>query len=245
MRVLLLVLCVVTAVAARAGQLEDIVRYHAFAIGGAERIEALAAFSSSGSIRSSGPELRFELLAQRPNRMRIALQGGGHASILGWDGQGEPWQFDPAQSSAIRPMPRAQARGFEAEAEFDDPLIAGSARGYTLDYAGEQQWEGRPVFVVLVTRSDSPPSRLLVEQQTYFIVARLIERALPSGRKVTFTTRYSDFRPVGGVLLAFRIEELADGKLLRDTIVDDITPLEHPAPALFEAPATDDPTPSH
>ena len=50
-------------------------------------------------------------------------------------------------------MRDAEAQTFLSDAEFDDPLIAGESRGFTLDEASDAEVGGRKFHRVLVTRN--------------------------------------------------------------------------------------------
>jgi len=211
----------------RAETIDDIARYHVAAIGGRAGIAAVDSLKATGVVRAGGRELSFEMLAQRPNRVRIETRSDGKSLVQGWDGAAPPWRFEPEKSPLAQPMPEAEARAFAGDAEFDDPLIGGRARGYTLDYAGELDWQDRPVWRVLVTRLGEPAFSLLVDRETYFIVARVSARPRPTGAPVPIEERYSDFRPVGGVILPFRIETLIDGQPTQETVLDKMEPQPH------------------
>jgi len=216
--------------------MDDIVRFHMAAMGGEEKIVALDSIRAEGVVREAGHEMSFALVAQRPNRVRITTRGEGHSLVQGWNGTDSPWRWQPDDSPNAAPMAPSEARAFGADAEYDDPLIGGKARGFALDYAGEMSWRGRAALRVLVTRLGDPAYTLLVDHETYFIVARLLPRRLPTGQVTTVITRFSDFRPVSGVILPFHIEIMADEKLLQETVLSEIVALPNPPAATFATP---------
>ncbi|MBI5381294.1 MAG: hypothetical protein HZA31_05280 [Opitutae bacterium] len=233
-------LCLLFVSAAWADQASTIARIHRDVIGGSTRIAELSALRATGVIRIGSRTLRIGIVAQRPNRVRTVVQAEGSTATQGYDGEHQPWQIS---SKANPPVPQlmddSAAREFIADAEFDDPLVAPPERGYTLDYAGETEVDGRRMFRVLVTHRLTGPAELLVDCETYFIVRRLWQRRQAKGREVPMEMRYADFRPVGGVILPHRITVLASGRPAHETVLEEVeaNPIISPFTFSLSAPA--------
>ena len=209
--------------AAWADQAVDLARLHTEAIGGAARIAQFSALQSTGSVRIGERTLRIGLVAQRPNRVRTIVQAEGSMLTQAYDGVNPPWQID---SSAKSPEPQlmgeAAAREFAGDAEFDDPLVSPPERGYSVDYAGTTEVNGRRIFRLLVTRKFTETFELELDGETYFIIRRLSTRWQPGGREIELETRFADFRPVAGVIVPFRIAVYAGDRLLHETVLESV-----------------------
>ena len=158
-------LCTVLAVASlRADQATDIALIHLSAIGGRERISALTGLRMSGYVTMTGKRVRFSMIAARPNRVRLETGDNGRSLVNASDGVEPAWEFDTGTwPPRYRPMSDAAAKAFTADAEFDDPLVAGPARGFQLEYAGEAEVDGRKLLRVLVTRNLADTFSLLLD----------------------------------------------------------------------------------
>ncbi|MDP3070734.1 MAG: hypothetical protein Q8N18_10615 [Opitutaceae bacterium] len=196
---------------------------HLAAMGGAERVAALRSLRATGEVEAGGKRLRFELLAARPDRVRLETTDQSRRVVQGTDGVEPAWEAElgatPPRSVA---MPAAAARVFAADGEFDDPLIGGEARGYVIEEAGQIEVDGVNLNRLLVTRRLTESFWLLLDPKTYLIVRRVEHRATVLGRRVEVVTRYGDFRPVDGVLHAHRIEVVVDGQRAQLTRIDRI-----------------------
>jgi hypothetical protein len=133
-------------------------------------------------------------------------------------------------------MSEAAAKSFTADAEFDDPLVAGPARGFTLEYAGETEIDGRKLLRVLVTRNLADTFTLLLDEETYFIVLRIEQRTTAGGRRRQIITRYDDFRPVEGVLLPHRVTLMTDNRVQQQMIMERIETNPDVTPETFTRP---------
>ena len=218
-RFLLIMAVVLGAVLpARADRAEDLARIHLEAIGGKQRIDALATLRASGVAFAGGKQVRFTMVAARPARVRIETEGGGRTLIQASDGAAPPWEFDSSAAPVqYRAMPETSARTFVNDAEFDDPLVTGVARGFTMDYAGEIDVNGRKLHRILLTRKMTEPFSVLVDDETFFIVMRVELRKSAAGRTLQVVTHFEDFRPVNGVIFPYQITLTIDGQVKQQT----------------------------
>ena len=225
--------------AARADYVEDLARIHLEAMGGKVRVMQLKNLRATGHLIAGEHELRFELIAERPNRLRVMTVGEGRTLIQGWDGSSAPWRLEEGKSSVARAMSVEDAADFLADAEFDDQLIGAAERGYQLDFAGEGTIGDLRVFKILVTHHKQSPFFLLLDAVRYFIVARTVTHKTPSGREVTVETRYADFREVEGVFLPYRISVFNDQRLLNVTVIESVDANSTLPPDTFQMPKPD------
>lgn len=216
-------MAVTFASALRADMAADIARIHIEVIGGRERIAALSAIRATGRVLSARDEVRFTMIAARPDKVRLETERGGRTLVQASDGVEPPWEFDTGSwPPTYRTMAAGTAKTFVADAEFDDPLVTAEARGHVLEYAGQVDADGRKLMRILVTRNLTDTFSVLVDPDTYLIVKRVEFRPSVSGRKLQIVTHYDGFRPVAGVLLPHRIRISIDGKLTQDTQITNI-----------------------
>ncbi|MDO8543447.1 MAG: hypothetical protein Q7S40_23660 [Opitutaceae bacterium] len=203
----------------------DLARIHIEAIGGRERIEALAALRAHGMVIAGGQLVRFTMIAARPDRVRLETQAGGRTLVQATDGKEPPWEFDTGTwPPRYRDMAESNVKIFTADAEFDDPLVAGEKRGFTFDFAGEVNVDGRKFLRLLATRKLRETYSLLLDPDTYLISFRIEQRKTPGGRPMQIATRFDDFRPVKGVLLPHEVTLIVDGKGTQQTKIERIDP---------------------
>ena len=238
LRFLRLGLCLAWPVSlVRADRGTDLARIHVEAIGGRERIDALVALRATGQVTTGGKRVRFTFTAARPDRVRLETENGGRTLVQASDGVEPPWEFDTGSSpQRYRAMPEATAKTFLSDAEFDDPLVAGPARGFTFDFAGDVRVEGRSLLRVLVTRNLSETIALFLDADTYLIMLRVEQRTSAGGRRLQITTRYDDFRPVDGVLLPHEITLSVEGRVSQQTKIEAITGNPPLSPEVFVRP---------
>lgn len=212
----------------------DILRIHREALGGAEAIASLRAIRVEGVTQLRGGEVEFTLWAARPARLRIESRVGGELMVQSYDGVTAPWGVPAGGAPAL--MSAGEAREFMAGADFDGPLVDPTAKGLAVTYAGESEVEGRACLHLLLAARDLELIELFLDAETYLVLKRISARPeVPdAGRLETF---FSDYRPVGGVMLPFRVSVFDGAQLLTDTRISRISPLAALPDSLFEMPA--------
>jgi hypothetical protein len=210
---------------ALADRSDDVARIHLEALGGKERVAALAAMHATGAVVSRAGRVRFTMVAARPNRLRLETGSGNRTLVQATDGVNPSWEFDTGKwPPRYQNMPENIGRTFATDAEFDDPLVGGKERGYTFEYSGETTVENRRLLRIQVSRPPGETFAVLIDEDTYLITMRVEKRAGGGGKSLQIQTRYDDYRPVEGVLLPHRITVVVDGEITQQTLIDDIDP---------------------
>lgn len=238
LRGLMLALAFLTSVgSAWAGKVEEWIAIHSAAIGGAESLNALKAMRATGYVLAGGTRVRFTMLAARPDKIRVETEQAGRTLVQASDGKQPPWEFDSGEwPPRYHEMAPAAAKLFTADAEFDDPLVAGTARGYTIEDGGSVKIDGRSLIRLIVTRRLAETFYLLLDPDTYLIVRRVEERKSPVGGTVAVVTRFEDYRPVDGVLIPHRVTLIVGGQVKQQTVIESIAPNPDLKPATFSRP---------
>lgn len=230
--ILLAVTALATALHAQLGP--EIAHQHAGRAG--DKLAALQALRVEGRTYINGEMVPFTIVARRPNRLRVENVTALRRVVQGYDGEQAPWiSHSEISNGAAQNMAEGDARDFMANADFDGPLVDFAAKGYEVDYAGEEQVAGRPAYKLLLMNQGDSLFFLSVDKKTYEVVKRTVFRMF-EGRRATVETLFSDFRDAGGVLQPYRIETRADGRLLYAMVIDRITPNPVISPEAFARP---------
>ncbi|MBC8039891.1 MAG: hypothetical protein H7Y06_05060 [Opitutaceae bacterium] len=208
----------------RADMTGDVVRVHVEASGGREAVNALKAIKATGVTRNaSGGELRFILWAARPNRIRTEVTAGERVVAQGWDGIGEPWTAD-SKTRKIGLLKGVAAEEYKADAQFDDPLLAGPEQRVSIEFEGEVEVDGRQLIKLIAMQNLTSMSFVYVDPVSFLVVKRDSIRRREGETVVVVRTDYSDFKPVAGVMLPHRMVVSVDGKRLNETVIETIAP---------------------
>jgi outer membrane lipoprotein-sorting protein len=133
-------LATLLAVTGRAQIGPEIARQHAARAG--DRLAALQGLRAEGRILIGAETISVVALAQRPGRLRVETTTPLRHVIQVTDGVHPAWISHPdTQGGAPEDMTEVDARDFAVSADFDGVLVDYTAKGYSVDYAGEETWK--------------------------------------------------------------------------------------------------------
>jgi len=213
----------------------EIARRHAERAG--TKMAALRAVRAEGRTFINGEVVPFTLVAQRPNRLRVESFTPLRRAVQVYDGEHTPWtSHTQAKGGMPQDIAQPEAAEFIANADFDGPLVDFKAKGYSVDYAGEELIDGRPADKLLVMDRKDRIFFLWVDRQNLEVVKRTTYR-IGNGQRVPVDTFFKDFREVAGVLQPHRIETAANGRLLYVMVIDRMEANPAIPPDAFAKPA--------
>lgn len=212
---LLLMLALVPQVAPSSAQNVDaIVEKHLAAMGGREVLGKLTSRKSTGTVTVttpggplSGP---IEILLKAPNKSHVhmaldlsAIGGPGTMTI----DQG----FDGTAAYSINSL-QGENQVSEKQADnlrnniFPTPFLEYKQRGTKLEMLANEKVAGKDVIVLQITPKTGSPARMFLDAETYLPVRLVSTINVPqAGGDIEQTTDLSDYRPVDGVKVPFRV----------------------------------------
>lgn len=193
-----------------------------------QRIRAITIHSRLKN--AGGEEMDVFLFKMRPDRFRLALVLNGRTRLLvGGDGEKHWQQIAGHPSQVVSPKEIGQRRYL---GEFADPMVDGE--GATFERLADGTEGDAKIFRIAVRRSDGSRYVAWIDAENFRQVGREAEEKL--------TIRYSDFRTVSGVTMAFR-EESTDAEGRKNVLtVTRVTANPGLVQAFFEMPATGKPS---
>ena len=169
----------------------------------------------------------------RPPRIRSQFTMNGRTMTQGYDGH-VAWLFD---GTAAHPLTADQSANVAAGADFDGPLVDYAAKGNRVTLVGLDTADGRPAYDVRVTLASGLVDDYFIDTVTW------MQAKWRGGRKedtvaVVYESWFRDYRRVGGVQFAFRIDSRTVGRPGFQLIALDSVQLNPAlAPDLFTMPA--------
>ena len=148
---------------------------------------------------------------ERPLHVRTSIHLGDRALVQASDGR-TTWTINPfAGDSVAHLMDADQARNVEAGADFDGPLVDYAAKGNHVTTAGVDTADGRPAWALNVVTADGLHDRYFIDMQSHLQTKWTGERVV-NGDTVVFESYFRDYRRIGGVMIAFRIDSDTRGR---------------------------------
>jgi hypothetical protein len=211
-------LLVLGAARVSAQTVEDIVRRHVEARGGAAKLRAVESLRFTGTMELPDVSSAFVLELKRPNRMRTEFVVQGQTGVRAFDGQ-HAWERLPLPGDEPRPMGPEEAAEARAQADVDlSPLVDSAAKGFTVELVGRDRLPGGETWRLVVRGREGPPRTLHLDVRTHLVVKTIDTRSV-DGKPVEMVTEVSDYRPLAGLVFPHRIEVGPRGKPERQRLV--------------------------
>jgi hypothetical protein len=239
----LIVLPLAACAANRAVTRDALIARHAAAMGGARAIESVESLEIDLRISEGSSELEGAWRADRQGRMRIDVSADGlRIYTEAYDGK-RAWQMD--EKGAVTSSRPEGAAALWHGTQYPGRLFGlheMAQLGHSVELEGREPLDGIDYYVLKLTLSDGFVTYRYVNPQTWLIDRGRDVRAIHPDIDPTqkwLENRWSDWRPVAGVLRAFHEEQVdvSSGKVLQTTEVTRIEVNPTPSAGLFDAPA--------
>ncbi len=203
----------------------DIATRHLQAIGGRAVVDGIQSlvirgiYHEPGAISDATPLIPHAYQAfMRPYYEVIGDPAEPHPAIReGYDGSA--WEYYGDPGIVVRTVGAAAAATRHASEFLQDSLLDYEDKGTRLELEGTEVVDGQAAYKIRATLVDGFQKFIFVDANNYRIVAERKSAPLQAfGDTVATETRYEDFRPEGGLLMAHRSLdiEIATGQVMNE-----------------------------
>lgn len=219
-----------------AQNVDDLVAKNVQAKGGADKVQAVQSLKQTGHLNVQGMTGTVTVYGKRPNLVRQEIVMGGQTVINAFDGT-TAWSINPfSGSSAPVAVTGPQADDIKMQADFDSPLINYKAKGYQLEFVGEETIAGRKVNHLKLTSADKR-----TQQQIYLDAETSLEtKIVGSGAMGPVENELSDYRDVMGLKLPFLMKMVSGGNVIGQIAVDSVVLNPKIDDSIFKMPKSTD-----
>lgn len=210
---------------------DEIIARHAAARGGLAHLRAIRTVRLIGHI-SFGPGAEGSdtvEIGQRPVRIRTAITIGDRRVIQGYDGH-TAWTMNGFRGDSVpHVMAPEEARNVIAGADLEGPLIDHARKGNRVTLIGRDTADGRPAYKLAVVTATGAEDAYYIDAKT-FLQTKWEGKRVANGKPVVYESWFRDWRPVRGVLFAYRIDSDARGQPGEQHIVTDTVEVDARVP---------------
>ncbi len=189
--------------------IEQATARYATARGGLARWDEVRSLAFAGTYTSFSVDAPFTLERLRPDRYRFDSTTLRQPFTHGHDAGGAWWVFPPYGAEWAQRTPPPDAGVIAREAELEPPLLRWQEKGHRAEVVGRGEIDGQATLDLRLTRQDGAVETWHLDPATFLEVAvdstvwDFTQRTDSMAQRAFF----SDFRPVDGLVLPFRIEK--------------------------------------
>jgi len=135
-------------------------------------------------------------------------------------------------------MPPDESKMIEEQADFDGPLMDYKAKGHTVELVGKEQVEGADAYKLKLTLKSGGVRYIYLDAESYLEI-KMESKRMVRGTEVETESYLSDYKEVGGLMMAHVMESGAKGSPQRQKLVIEKVELNPEiSDAIFTMPAT-------
>jgi outer membrane lipoprotein-sorting protein len=231
---------VLSAGAAHAQSLDEIIATNLKSKGGLDKIRATTSVRMTGEITGKGMngedmKATMTTVAKRPNLMRREATVGGQRMVNAFDGK-SLWRS--AGTMPPEELPESQAAYAMQDAEFDSVFVDYKEKGHKIELVGRETLAGKPVYHLKVTKKGGPAQDYYLDAETGLEKQISTTTIDPRGTMVKSVIEFSDYRDVDGRMVPFAIQQRVNGNVMSSTTLGKVefnVPVED---SVFRKPST-------
>jgi len=225
---------------AAAQTVDEIIAKNVAARGGMQKIKSVSTMRFTGKMTmGQGMEAPFTMTMKRPNRSRVEFTIQGMTGVQAFDGK-HAWAVLPfAGRKDPEAMSEEDSKQMGDQADFDGILVDYAAKGNKVELIGKDKFEGTDAYKLKVTQSSGNTRTIWIDAETFLELGADGKRTM-RGTEVEFKSTMSDYKEVGGLLVAHTMQSQfqgAHGAMVQTMAVDKIEFNLPAADSLFDLPA--------
>jgi hypothetical protein len=216
---LLIALVWLSAISASAQTVDEIIGRYLKTIGGLEKIQAVKTLRRTGKFIGGGG---FEAIVLRENKrgnlVREEFSILGMTSINAYDGK-TGWKIEPWNGKKdAESLGEEEMKSILEDSDFDGPLINYKTKGYKIDFAGTDRFEGTDTVKLKVTKPNGDIYIYYLDTD-FYVPIKIDTKRMVRGAEREYETVLADYKQVAGWYLPFAIETNVKGSQGKQKVV--------------------------
>ncbi len=192
---------------------QDVLNKMIDASGGRKALEAIKDTTTTGTMElvQQGMTAPITVYQKEPNKVRydIDIAAAGMTFTQAYDGQ-KAWWTNP-QTGTTEEMPDFMSKQFAYEALGNDALLNPQKLGITYVLKPKEKIEDKDYIVLEQTLADGHKTLMFIDPTTYLPYRTTTKAVDMTGGQVDSESYLSDYKKVGGLMVAHSIRNLQNG----------------------------------
>jgi outer membrane lipoprotein-sorting protein len=189
---------------------DEVIKGYFNAVGGADKMKALQSVKATGNFQQGGMNIPFVMYQKRPMKQLLEVTFQGMTQKIAYDGT-SGWIINPFSGrTTAEKMDADQEKETRFQADIDGPFIDYAAKGYKVDYAGEEDIEGSPAYHLIVTTREGDVRDYYFDKDSYLMIKQKDHVKMQDGSTNESETNFSDYKEVNGILMPHTVENIGE-----------------------------------
>lgn len=185
---------------------DEILERNFAALGGRERFRAVRTLHLEATQQAGGRSETLKVYWQHPDRLRIEAPYDGLDTLQVFDGEKAWFTYPGLPGFEVEILDGAQREALRVQADLvEGPTFNYAAKGHRVELLGKEKLPEGEAWRLLLTTAQGDIRTLWFDATTFLQVREERREFRPDG-EVRIESTLSDFRAVGGLLFAHRVE---------------------------------------
>ena len=200
---------------------DEIVAHYLKSSGGLDKIQAVKTLRRNGKFIGGGG---FEALLMQENKRESLVREEftilGMTAINAYDGK-TGWKIEPWNGKKdAESLGEEELKAIVDTADFDGPLVDYKKKGYRIDFAGMDKFEGTDTFKLRVVKPNGDVYLYYLDTD-YYVPIKIDTKRMVRGAEREYETVLGDYKEVAGWYLPYSFETNVKGSQDKQKIVYD------------------------
>jgi hypothetical protein len=208
-------------ISASAQTVDQLIDHYLKTIGGLDKIQAVKTLRRSGKyIGGGGFEAVLLQENKRGNSVREEFSILGMTAINAYDGK-TGWKIEPWNGKKdAESLGEEEMKSILEDSDFDGPLVNYQTKGYKIDFAGTERFEGTDTFKLNVTKPNGDIYIYYLDSE-FYVPIKIDTKRIVRGAEREYETVLGDYKEVAGWYLPFSVETNVKGSQDKQKVVYD------------------------
>jgi outer membrane lipoprotein-sorting protein len=197
---------------------DEILSKHFKAVG-QEKLEDVETIKMMGSTQTQGREFKFTMYLKEPNKVRNEVPMQGQKMIQAYDGE-NGWMLAPWASPEPQDLSGEQLEQFKKSANIRGDLHNWKEKGHELEYLGQDEMEGTPVYKLRLTKKDGDVIDYYLDKDS-FIPLKQTTKTTINNQEIETETFFSNYEMINGIAMPMSMRS-SGGQFSSEITIDSI-----------------------
>jgi|ERR1700722_195735 outer membrane lipoprotein-sorting protein len=199
---------------------DQIVQKHVEALGGAAKLNAIQSLVVTGTASILGQtEAPITIQVKRPNMMRLEITFQGRKIVQAFDGV-TAWTVNPMIGSEPKQSSEEDTRAAQESSDFiGGNLVDYKSKGNSVDLVDKEEIDGVAVYKLKITKKGGSIEYDYLDAKS-FLPVKTEGKRTQLGQEILYESKIASYKPVGGVLMPFRVTQLVNGRLAMEISIE-------------------------
>jgi len=182
---------------------DDILKNH-FETIGQENVLEVKTLKMTGHSIVQGTELPFVMYVKKPGKVRNEIVFQGQTMLQVYNGH-KGWSLIPWMSSTPQDMTGIQLKGMKETAEFEGALYNWKEKGHQLEYVGEEEVQGTPVYNLQLNKKNGDVVNYYLDKDSYIVIKQKVLTTV-NNQEIETETYLGNYEMIEGMAFPMSME---------------------------------------